>query len=133
MPGPADPLILLVEDDEADVELTLRGFADHGFRPRVEVARHGREALERLEAGLRPDLVLSDVKMPLMDGLALAHALAAHDQWSRIPLVMLTSSSEKRDRDAAAQAGARDYLVKPMELAGYGPLVERLRALLDGR
>jgi CheY-like chemotaxis protein len=126
----ADKTVLFAEDDEADVELTRRAFAELGFDARLVTASNGKEALRRMDDGLVPDLVLTDLKMPLVNGLELARALRGDDRRKEIPVVILTSSSEVKDRDAAAALGVEAFEMKPMELEGYRPIVARLKALL---
>lgn len=132
MSAHADKTILFVEDDESDVELTRRAFEELGFGPRLEVCPDGRCALASLDKGLQPALILTDVKMPFVNGLELAQTVRADARWKGIPIVFLTSSSEKKDREAAAALGIPDFLSKPMQMADYRPIVERLSDILDG-
>ena len=105
--------ILVVEDNElirAEVAtiLSLEGFE-------VVEAENGRDGLRRL-AEERPDLILSDLMMPEMDGFAFLEAARANALWASIPFVML---SARGDKDAAEQAlalGARRYLTKPVDV-----------------
>jgi CheY-like chemotaxis protein len=105
--------ILVVEDNElirAEVAtiLSLEGFE-------VVEAENGRDGLRRL-AEERPDLILSDLMMPEMDGFAFLEAARANTLWASIPFVML---SARADKDAAEQAlalGARRYLTKPVDV-----------------
>lgn len=126
----AQKTILLVEDDEADVELTRRAFEFYGFDARVETAADGHEALERLRCGPLPDLVLTDIKMPRVNGLELQERLRADERLRQLPVVFLTSSSERADLEHALLHGARAYLQKPMELAQFEAVVAELRRAL---
>lgn len=126
--------MLYVEDDEDDKDLTLIHFREAGFTPEVDWARNGEEALERLRRGLRgaplPDLILADLKMPLMSGLELLAQVRANALWSRIPFVFMTSSGDHRDKEAAERLRVSLYLEKPISGADYAGVVLRLRALL---
>lgn len=129
--------VLYVEDDEDDKDLTLLHFREAGFAPEVDWARNGEEALERLREGLRgarplPDLVLADLKMPLMSGLELLQQVRANALWSRIPFVFMTSSGDHRDKEAAERLGVSLYLEKPFSGSEYAAMVARLQGLLGG-
>jgi CheY-like chemotaxis protein len=110
--------ILLVDDAEVDVELTLLALQQTKVGSVVEVARDGEEALAwipRWEAGEPPPaVILLDINMPKVDGLEVVRHLKAHPFLRVIPVVMLTSSSLSRDVAAAYQAGANSYIVKPV-------------------
>ena len=110
--------ILLVEDNPVDVDLTLRAFARHKFANPVHVARDGEEALAwipRWEAGEPlPAVILLDLKLPRVDGLEVLRQLKVHPKLGVIPVVVLTSSSESCDMQAAYQLGANSYIVKPV-------------------
>ncbi len=104
---------LLVVDDEPNllraVAAVLRG---EGFE--VAAARNGREALVCVAQNL-PDLIVSDVRMPGMDGYALARKLRAAPQSAMIPIVFLTAKDETEDRIEGFRAGVDVYLTKPFE------------------
>lgn len=110
--------ILLVDDSEFDVELTLLALQQTKLASVVEVARDGEEALAwipRWEAGEpQPAVILLDINMPRVDGLEVVRRLKAHPSLRVIPVVMLTSSSLSRDLTAAYLAGANSYIVKPV-------------------
>jgi two-component system, chemotaxis family, chemotaxis protein CheY len=80
---------------------------------KVETAKDGQEGLERLQKGLKPDLIISDVNMPRMDGLSFVRAArkAGH---RFMPILMLTTESEQAKRAEAKAAGATGWLVKPV-------------------
>lgn len=111
--------ILLVEDNPADLELTLLAFRRRSLANPVLVARDGEEALAflpRWEAGEPvPLLVLLDLKLPKVDGLEVLRSFRAHPLGRFVPVVVLTSSSEERDIASAYELGANSYLVKPVD------------------
>jgi two-component system response regulator MprA len=114
--------VLVVDDDPAVRDSLRRSLAFNGYE--VDVAADGEEALHRL-GRQRPDVVVLDVMMPRLDGLATCRALrAAGDD---VPVLMLTARDEVSDRVAGLDAGADDYLPKPFALE---ELLARLRALL---
>lgn len=110
--------ILLVEDNPVDMDLTLRAFAKHKLTNPVHVARDGEEALAwipRWEAGEPlPAVILLDLKLPRVDGLEVLRRFKTHPRLSVIPVVVLTSSTDDRDMQAAYQLGANSYIVKPV-------------------
>ncbi len=109
--------ILVVEDDVRNVFALTSIFEPHGAR--VQIARNGREALEVLEKtqGRTPfDLVLMDVMMPEMDGLAATREIRRHPDWHGLPIIMLTAKAMADDQEQCLAAGANDYLAKPLDV-----------------
>jgi two-component system response regulator len=126
-------MILLIEDNPADVALTLRAFKTHNLANEIVVAHDGVEALEYLH-GTGPDngpihplpqLVLLDLKLPKVDGLEVLRRLRADRRTRLLPVVVLTSSDEQRDIVMSYGLGANSYVRKPVayeefvEAAGY--------------
>lgn len=106
-----DPLVLIVDDSITVRELLSMTFNKVGYR--VEQARDGQEALDKLRAGLPCDLVFCDIEMPRMDGLELLSRLQKDPQLNQIPIAMLTSRGADRHRQVAVQLGAKAYFTKP--------------------
>ena len=105
--------ILLTEDDESVRAFVSRALQLDGHQ--VETACDGLEALERLtESNGTYDLLVSDVKMPLMDGIALAHQAAA--QWPGLPILLMTGFADQRERAEDLSQVIRDVLTKPFTL-----------------
>lgn len=105
--------ILLTEDDESVRAFVSRALELDGHR--VETAGDGVEAMERLEARDGDfDLLVSDVKMPLMDGIALAHKAAG--QWPGLPILLMTGYADQRERAEDLSKVIRDVLTKPFTL-----------------
>lgn len=113
-----DRSILLVEDNPADVDLTLRAFKRRKLVNPVEIARDGEEALGwlgRWEAGeTLPLVVLLDLKLPRVDGLEVLRQYRAHAVSHNLPIVVLTSSNDDTDVRTAYDNGANSYIVKPV-------------------
>ena len=130
------PHILVVEDNE-HLQTFLKVILSAEYE--VTVAGNGQEALQRMagEPGakkdavpspfLLPDLILSDIMMPVMDGFQLLEALKSDDRYRHIPVVMLTALADKQDKLRALRIGVDDYLLKPFE---EEELLVRLRNLL---
>lgn len=113
--------ILIVDDDRKITGMLRRTLVYEGYH--VSIARDGDEGL-RLAREHHPDLVILDVMLPRLDGLAVCRRLRAVDQ---LPVLMLTARDEVEDRVHGLDSGADDYLVKPFATA---ELLARLRALL---
>lgn len=107
----AEPMVLIVDDSITVRELLSMSFNKAGYR--VEQARDGLEAWEKLKSGLPCDLVFCDIEMPRMDGLDLLGRIQKDEELSRIPVAMLTSRGADRHRQVAAQLGASAYFTKP--------------------
>ena len=102
--------LLVVEDDGDVLALESRILGALGA---VQVARDGLEALALIEGGFMPDVVVTDVMMPRMDGLELAKRLKSDAKTSKIPVVILTAKASPRDVIAGINSGARHYMTKP--------------------
>ena len=112
-PQAEQPLILLTEDNEANIQLLTDYLTDEGYR--VVTARNGLEAIERATAE-RPALVLMDIQMPVMDGLEATRRIRADTQLADIPIIALTALAMPGDRERCLAAGVNDYLSKPISL-----------------
>ena len=118
-----DPLdILLVEDNEADVKITLRAFEKSRFKNNIFVAKNGSEALDFVrhqgkyadaEKFPRPDFIFMDIRMPLMDGLQALEKIKSDPALKDIPVAMLTTSAHETDILKSYELGAISYIPKP--------------------
>lgn len=118
--------VVLVVDDNADMRAYIHSHLAGHFT--IEQACDGKEGLERALA-LVPDLVLSDVMMPEMDGFGLLEALRNDERTSHIPIVLLTAKNDAESKLAGLQGGADDYLPKPFNATELIVRVENLIAL----
>jgi CheY-like chemotaxis protein len=126
--------ILLVEDSDTDLELTLRALKKANITNKIEVARDGAEALallfgEGAHAGRAidsPRLVLLDLKLPKVDGLEVLRAIKQNPKTRAIPVVILTSSHEQKDMVESYNLGVNSYIVKPVEFDGFMAAVTEL-------
>ncbi len=125
-----DRPILLVEDNPMDVDLTLRAFKRRRVTNTILVARDGEEALAwlpRWESGEPwPAVVLLDLKLPKVDGLEVLRQLKQHPSLRVIPVVVLTTSSDSADLQAAYQLGANSYIVKPVDFEKFMDVSEQV-------
>ena len=111
--------ILIVEDDVRNVYSLTSVLEPRGAV--VQIARNGREAIEALEKSAEDpsrgiDIVLMDVMMPVMDGLEATRQIRSDPQWTNLPIVMLTAKAMPDDQERCIEAGANDYMAKPIDV-----------------
>ncbi|HEY0253407.1 MAG TPA: response regulator [Kofleriaceae bacterium] len=130
-----DRVIVLVEDNRDDEELTLRALAKSKISNRVVVVRDGVEALDwmfrRGQHAERPEtdvaqVVLLDLKLPKIDGLEVLRQLRANDATKLTPIVILTSSVEEQDLVRGYGLGANSYIRKPVDFTQFVDSVRQL-------
>lgn len=122
----APATILVVEDNEANRLLAGAVLEREGFR--VEMAGNSQEALELLESRA-PDLILMDVQLPGIDGLALTRQLKGDHRTAAIPVIALTALAMLGDKERTLEAGCSGYISKPINTRTFGAEV---RKFLDG-
>lgn len=111
LPIKSEPMVLIVDDSITVRELLSMTFNKSGYR--VEQARDGQEAWDKLRSGLPCDIVFCDIEMPRMDGLELLSRIQKDETLNHLPVAMLTSRGADRHRQMAAQLGASGYFTKP--------------------
>lgn len=121
-------MTILIVDDSATMLMSLKSaLSIGGFQ--VETASNGQLALDKLKAGLRPSLILTDVNMPVMGGLELIGKVRAIPGCRFFPILTLTTESEAAKRDEGRRLGATGWLVKPIS----GPdLLKVIKQVLPG-
>ncbi len=133
--NPQSKIILLVEDNPDDVELTLRSFKKYKIMNDVVVVNDGAEALDYLfgkgkyagrDMSKLPEVVLLDLKLPKVDGLEVLQRLRADEQTKHLPVVILTSSNEELDVINGYKFGANSYVQKPVDFTQFSEAVGRL-------
>jgi HAMP domain-containing protein/CheY-like chemotaxis protein/signal transduction histidine kinase len=105
--------ILIVDDDIRNVFALASVLEGYGME--VVYAENGQEGLARLQEHANVDLVLMDIMMPELDGYETTKAIRAHEQFRRLPIIALTAKAMKGDRDKSIEAGASDYITKPVD------------------
>lgn len=117
--------ILLVEDNEGDILLTLDAFEESKLETQVSVARNGQEAFDFLNKkgefsnATRPDLILLDINIPIYNGLEVLESIKKDDSLKKIPVIILTTSANQKDIDAAYKNYCNSYIKKPLEMAEF--------------
>jgi CheY-like chemotaxis protein len=119
------PLILLAEDHEAFTQAIRDHLMHHGYR--VSLASNGVETVERAREEV-PDLILMDIQMPKMDGLEATRLIRSDDRLHAIPIVALTALVLAGDKARCLEAGADEYLRKPIRLQNLLATIESLLA-----
>ncbi|MCD6111923.1 MAG: response regulator [Bacteroidales bacterium] len=124
-------IILLVEDNPDDVELTLRAFRKYNFTNDIIVANDGEEALEIIferanNKKLKPDLILLDISLPKVNGIEVLRQIKTNDITKTIPVIILTSSNEEKDLVESYNYGANSYIRKPVDFKMFIDVVKEI-------
>jgi two-component system, response regulator len=128
--------ILLVEDNGADAELTIRELKKHNMANNLVHLKNGQEAIDFIFAagdyeGRRlvehtPKVILLDIQMPKVNGIEVLEKIKADERTRNIPVVMLTSSKEDPDVQKCYAIGANSYIVKPVNFEGFAQAIRNL-------
>ena len=126
--------ILLVEDDDRDVELTMNALEEYNLANEVVVTRDGEEALDYLycrgkhnsRSTDNPAVMLLDLKLPKVDGLEVLRQVKSDDNLKFIPVVVLTSSHEEKDLVSSYRLGVNAYVVKPVDFHEFVNAIKEL-------
>ncbi len=129
------PVVLLVEDDPGDQELTRRALEEGGFQADLRIASDGEEAMDYLlrrhdfaapATSPLPDLVLLDLNMPRLDGKQVLGQIRANQDLRRVPVVVLTTSAQSEDVRRSYELGCNSVITKPVSLDGFIDCVRNL-------
>ena len=115
--------ILLVDDSKTELHFMSELLSKRGYK--VRTAENGDEAMKRLGEDT-PDLILMDVVMPGQNGFQLTRAITRDPRFTKVPVIMCTSKNQETDKVWGMRQGARDYVVKPVDVA---ELLGKIRAL----
>ena len=126
--------ILLVEDNEGDVMLTLEAFEECKIKTNISVATNGLEALDfvfkrnNFKNAAKPDLILLDINLPIYNGHEVVSQIKNDNDLKKIPVIMLTTSSNKKDVDLSYQNHCNSYVSKPLEISEFLKAVLKIEA-----
>jgi two-component system response regulator len=129
-------IILLVEDNQDDEELTVLAFQQGNLANKVVVARDGAEALEYLfgkgsyegrDVSELPQIMLLDLKLPKIDGLEVLRRIRDDERTRRLPVIILTSSREDQDVIESYNLGANSYIRKPVDFVQFAEAIRQLQ------
>jgi two-component system, chemotaxis family, response regulator Rcp1 len=121
--------ILLVEDNEGDILLTTEALEALTVQNEIKVVKTGKDAMEYMAQSGRfsevqlPDLVLLDINLPIKNGIEVLSMIKSQEKTKNIPVIMLTTSSSKSDRDAAEKLNANLFISKPSDMYAYEEIV----------
>ena len=124
-----DDILLLIEDNPADADLTRDSFVQANSPLRIEVASDGVEAMSYLNRenqyhdAVRPRLILLDLNLPRLDGREVLREVKANEHLRRIPVIVWSSSRAGKDVSDCYDLGANCYLVKPLDLRAYRDVI----------
>ena len=127
--------IILVEDNSADIEMTLDALKENNLANRVKVLKDGQEAVNYIfqqrefsnsDICKRPIIILLDLNLPKIDGLEILRRIRADARTKSIPVVVLTSSPQDRDRIECYDLGVNSYIVKPVEFENFAKVVAHI-------
>ncbi len=128
--------ILVVEDDDIDVENIVRSFKKNKMDNPLYIMGNGEDALKFLrregayaEPGkaARPGIILLDINMPIMNGIEFLRIIKADDDLKRIPVIVLTTSSEENDRIESYKLSVAGYIIKPVEFEKFVAVVKTIK------
>ncbi|WP_235954816.1 response regulator [Cyclobacterium salsum] len=124
--------ILLIEDNEGDILLTLDAFEECKLGTQVSVARNGQEALDFLnKKGAftdveRPDLILLDINIPIYNGHEVLEEIKRDRSLRKIPVIMLTTSSNENDIERAYKSHCNSYIQKPLNMDDFLKVIQKI-------
>ena len=124
--------ILLVEDNEGDVLLTLEAFEESNVKTEISVAKNGKEALDFLfKRGAftdvkKPDLILLDINIPIFSGHEVLRQIKTDPNLKKIPVIMLTTSSNQKDIDGAYENHCNSYVNKPLAMNDFISAIQKI-------
>lgn len=128
--------VILVEDNPADAEMTLAALSEHNFANKVKLLKDGAEAIDYIlnnvdcVAGKAdkccPKVILLDLKLPKIDGLEVLRRIRSNDHTKSVPVVVLTSSNEEKDRIESYKLGVNSYIVKPVNFDDFARSVAEI-------
>ena len=129
-----EKIIFLVEDNNADIELTLRAFKKSRIANRVVISKDGADAIDKLFGSgefaannYLPTLILLDLKLPKIDGLEVLARIRQEEKTKLLPVIILTSSREHQDMIKGYTLGVNSYIVKPVDFTNFVEAVNQLQ------
>lgn len=117
--------ILLVEDNEGDILLTKEAFEESKVKTEISIVRNGQEALDFLfnrgsfKDVPKPDLILLDINIPILNGHEVLSKIKGNPTLKKIPVIMLTTSSNQKDIDKAYESHCNSYVKKPLDMEEF--------------
>jgi CheY-like chemotaxis protein len=117
--------ILLVEDNEGDIVLTQEAFEEGKIKTNISVVKNGRDALnflfrrDKYQDAIIPDIILLDLNIPIFSGFEVLKEIKGDEVLKKIPVIILTTSSNSSDIDKAYDLHANSYVIKPINMSDF--------------
>lgn len=124
--------ILLVEDNDGDILLTIEAFEECKVKTEISIAKNGQEALDFLfNRGAfidakKPDLILLDINIPILNGHEVLQEIKSDPTLKKIPVIILTTSSNQKDIDKAYENHTNSYIKKPLEIEDFLNVIKKI-------
>ena len=109
-----DKVVLIVDDEESNL-FALSSYLD-GLNMKIISTKNGEEAIRFLQENKKPDIILLDMMMPVMDGYEVLNVLKQNNSFKQIPVIAVTARAMKGDKEKCMEAGAWDYITKPLNI-----------------
>ena len=125
-------MVYLVDDDVDDLEFVQEALVSNSYKGPVDTATNGQQLLERLaDQKTKPDVIILDLNMPLLDGFQALHRIKSNPTFSRIPVIILTASTNKDDEMRCFALGCTSFFRKPSRLDQYSELVLTIKRIIQ--
>lgn len=117
--------ILLVEDNEGDILLTIEAFEESKIKTNIDVVKNGQDALDyvyqrgKFKNVPKPDLILLDINIPIINGHEVLEELKSDAVLKKIPIIILTTSNNQKDIQRAYEKHSNSYVTKPIDMEGF--------------
>lgn len=126
--------ILIAEDDPDDGEIMLEIFSQHGSYTQINLVKNGLELLQYLSQGTKmPDVILTDINMPIMSGIEALEKLHESDNLSSIPTIVYSSTLNPAYQIKCMNLGTKGFLVKPLKMTDYKKIPVTILEILAGQ
>lgn len=121
--------VLLIEDDQIDRMTIERSFKNLGIKNRLKTAINGQDGLKALhESSETPCLIILDINMPKMNGIEFLKIVKANDDYKKIPVVILTTSNDEKDKSICYTHGVAGYIIKPIDYKEFQEVIKTLNS-----
>jgi CheY-like chemotaxis protein len=123
-------MVYLVDDDIDDLEIVQEALRSHSYKGPVAIASNGKILMDQLHIEKKPDVILLDLNMPLKDGFQVMKEMMMDASLKEIPVIVLTSSSNKRDEIRCFELGCKHYYTKPDKIDDYQFIVNTVKTFI---
>ena len=120
--------VLIVDDNNLEVLLVKKSFSRLNLNKKIDRVSNGLEAVQYLESGMHPSIILLDLNMPVMNGLEFLEKRIENPDWLQIPVVILSASHDQSDKESSLRQGACGYMIKPID---FVEMTKMLKAIMD--